>query len=205
MRNNRDLKRQALKDRLIAAAEALIHENGLRGLKARDITAKAGCALGALYNAVEDLDELVTLVNSRSLARLGQALHDAVPAHATPQQTMHALAQGYVQFALDNTNLWSAIFNHRPANGAEIPEWHQQEYAVLIQEIIIPLAQMRPDLASDPLRLRAQTLFASVHGVVQLSIHGRYVGTPPDALADEVAALVDAMTRGIHLIQANEG
>ena len=62
-------------------------------------------------------------------------------AHATPQQTMHALAQGYVQFALDNTNLWSAIFNHRPANGAEIPEWHQQEYAVLIQEIIIPLSQ----------------------------------------------------------------
>ena len=58
---------------------------------------------------------------------------------------------------------------------------------------------MRPDLAPNALRLRAQTLFASVHGVVQLSLHGRFVGTPTESLASEVHALIEAMSRGTHL------
>lgn len=201
MGNNRDAKRQNLRDRLVTSAEALIAENGLRGLKARDVTKDAGCALGALYNAVQDLDELVMLVNSRTLARLGLVLRDAVPIDATPQDTMQALARAYLDFAQNETNLWSSIFNLRLPDGVEIPEWHGAEYAVLIQEIISPLSKMRPDLDSVTLRLRAQTLFASVHGVVQLSIHGRSVGTPSELLAREVEALVDAMTRGIDAVQ----
>ena len=49
-------KRSDLRTRLIDAAEAEIAEKGLLGLKARDVTARAGCALGAIYNAVSDLD-----------------------------------------------------------------------------------------------------------------------------------------------------
>lgn len=199
MTTTRDAKRQDLRNRLIDAAEALIAENGLRGLKARDITASAGCALGALYNAVQDLDQLIILVNSRTIARLRRDLRDAVPGNAEPAAVMQALARAYVDFALTHTNLWSAIFNHRLPDGVEVPDWHAAEYAVLIEQIIAPLSQMRPDLSDKMLRLRAQTLFASVHGVVQLSIHGRFVGAPKDALASEVKALVDAMTRGIHL------
>ncbi|MEH6738595.1 MAG: WHG domain-containing protein, partial [Sulfitobacter sp.] len=97
-------------------------------------------------------------------------------------------------------SLWSAIFNHKMAIGAEVPDWHKAEYPVLIAEIIAPLGQLRPDLPPEALTLRAQTLFASVHGVVQLAIHGRFVGVPVSSLKSEVAALVDAMTRGIHLV-----
>lgn len=201
MGNSRETKKQDLRDRLILAAETLIAQNGLRGLKARDITKEAGCALGAIYNAVQDLDELVMLVNSRTLARLGQVLHDAVPESSSPKEKMQALARAYVEFAQGNTALWSTIFNHRLPDGAEVPEWHAAEYAVLIEEIILPLSKMRPDLDAQALRLRAQTLFASVHGVVQLSIHGRFVGTPAEVLAQEVEALVEAMTRGIDLIK----
>ncbi|TIW14977.1 MAG: hypothetical protein E5V70_05110 [Mesorhizobium sp.] len=40
-------------------------------MRARDITADAGCALGALYTAFADLDKLILHVNSATLARLG--------------------------------------------------------------------------------------------------------------------------------------
>ncbi len=204
MENKRETKRDALRERLTKAAEGLIKERGLSGLKARDITTRAECALGALYTAVEDLSHLVVLVNSRTLSHLGQVLRSAVPKGATPEQTMHALAQAYVQFAVNHTNLWSAIFNHRLPEGDEAPEWHQAEYAVLIQEIIAPLSVLRPDLDPEQLRQRSQTLFASVHGVVQLSIQGLYVGAPPERLAEEVDALVEAMTRGIRLLENKE-
>lgn len=197
MKPKENAKRDALKKRLTDAAEALIEENGLRGLKARDITSKAECALGALYNAVDGLDQLVLLVNSRTLNRLGQASLDAVPAQATPQETMHALAKSYVLFALENTNLWSAIFTHRQPKGVPVPDWHRAEFTALIQQIVTPLAELRPDLQGSSLHQRAQTLFAAVHGVVQLSIHGFDVGAPQKQLVAEVAALIDALTHGI--------
>ncbi|MEM7076568.1 MAG: TetR/AcrR family transcriptional regulator [Pseudomonadota bacterium] len=197
MEDRRSAKREDLKRRLIDAAEKLIEQNGLRDLKARDITSRAGCALGALYNAVQDLDQLAVLVNSRTLARLGQALHDAVPTRSTPEETMQALARAYVNFAVGNVNLWSSIFSLRPPKGRDVPDWHQSEFAILIQEIIKPLSEMRPDLNADQLRIRAQTLFASVHGVVQMSIYGKYVGTPSELLEGEVEALVEALSRGL--------
>ena len=101
-----------LRTRLIDAAEAEIADKGLLGLKARHVTGRAGCALGALYNAVSDLDELVLRVNSRTLERLGAALAPASGAGGPAAVTL-ALADAYAVFALENRRLWSALFEHR--------------------------------------------------------------------------------------------
>ncbi|APZ52027.1 TetR/AcrR family transcriptional regulator [Salipiger abyssi] len=196
MATTREEKRADLKRRLIEAAEAQILEKGLAGLKAREVTAQAGCALGALYNAFEDLDMLVLHVNSRTLARLGAALHAARRDGADAATELQALARAYVDFACDNQRLWSALFEHRLPDGVTMPDWHRDDHAVLIAEIIAPLGALRPDLDPEALRLRAQTTFAAVHGVVQLSLQGRFVGVPQECLVDEVAALVATMTRG---------
>ncbi len=197
MAGKREEMRDDLRKRLIDAAEARIVSQGLDGLKAREVTADAGCALGALYNAFEDLDRLVLHVNSRSLARLGEALAAAVPERAAPREVLLALAQGYVDFALANYQLWSAMFNHRLPEGVAAPEWHREEHRVLIAQIIKPLSLMRPDLAPADLVRRAKTVFAAVHGVVYLGLTARFVGTPSDVLPAEVRALVEAMTRGL--------
>ncbi|MES2433725.1 MAG: WHG domain-containing protein [Pseudomonadota bacterium] len=197
MRNNREEQREGLKQRLVDAAEARIAAGGLNGLKARDVTADAGCALGALYTAFEDLDRLILQVNSRTLARLGAALQaSVVPGHG-PRAVMAELAQGYVGFALQNFRLWAALFTHRLPEGIEAPDWHRDEHAVLIAQIIAPLSKLRPDLAGAALRQRALTVFAAVHGVVMLALTARFVATPREQLPGEVAALVEAMTRGL--------
>ena len=71
MRNKREEARDDLRKRLVDAAEARIASQGLAALKAREVTADAGCALGALYTAFDDLDRLILQVNSRTLVRLG--------------------------------------------------------------------------------------------------------------------------------------
>jgi AcrR family transcriptional regulator len=53
----------------------------LRNLKAREIADKAGCALGAIYNLVEDMDELVLRVGTQTLAHLDDALSKAGAQH----------------------------------------------------------------------------------------------------------------------------
>lgn len=202
MSNKTEEKRAELRERLIAAAEAQIRARGLAGLKAREVTAEAGCALGALYTAVQDLDTLVLHVNSRTLARLGAALHVArAGAGDSPEARLLALAAGYVAFARENRRLWSALFEHRLPEGVATPDWHRRDHAVLIEEIIVPLAELRPDLTGAALVRRAHTTFAAVHGVVQLALQGRFVGVPEDDLGAEVAALVQAMLRGVQALR----
>ena len=70
-------RRDRLRDALVAAAEDTIAKGGLGEMRARDLAEKAGCAVGAIYNAVEDLDQLVLLVNVRTLAALEHDLTTA--------------------------------------------------------------------------------------------------------------------------------
>ena len=196
MATNRDTKRAELRERLIDAAETELQEKGLAGLKARDVTARAGCALGALYNAVEDLDMLVLEVNARTLVKMGGALQAGLPGpEAAPIESLQALAGAYIDFALENRRLWLALFEHRLPEDRPVPERHRQNHAVLIDGIAAPLAQLRPDLSPEALALRARTVFAAVHGVVHLSLQGQFVGVPLPDLKSEVRALVEIMAR----------
>ena len=193
-----------LKTRLIDAAEAEIVEKGLAGLKAREVTRLAGCALGGLYNAFKDLDGLILQVNSRTLARLGAAL--VPPDHArTPEAVTLALADAYAGFAMEHQNLWSALFHHQLAADAPTPDWHLKEHEALIARIGAPLAALCPDLSEDALCLRVLTLFGAVHGVVHLALQDRLVGVPQSALRHEVAALVGALLAGARTMVGGEG
>lgn len=201
MTSNREKKRADLKRRLIEAAEAEIAAHGLAGLKARAVTTRAGCALGALYTAFEDLDMLVIEVNSRTLARLGAALGTDLP-QDTPKSALQALAARYADFAVDNRPLWLALFEHRMSEGREVPDWHRRDHAVLVELIVPQLARLRPDMSPEALALRARTTFAAAHGVIHLALQGRFVGVPMAALKSEIAGLVETLTAGARQIAA---
>ena len=71
-------RRRKLKDALVTAAERTIAAEGLRGLKARELAYKVGCAVGAIYNVVTDLDDLIFAVNALTLEQLEKTLTSAV-------------------------------------------------------------------------------------------------------------------------------
>ena len=66
-------RRAKLREALIQAAERSISAGGLAALKTRELAREIGCANGAVYNLVDDMDELVLLVGSRTLRRLDAA------------------------------------------------------------------------------------------------------------------------------------
>src|SRR5450756_2833489 len=78
-------RRAKLRQALIEASEQAIAAKGLSGLKTRDLARQIGCANGAVYNLVEDIDELILRVGSRTLRR-----HRAVAAFASrPAGSIH--------------------------------------------------------------------------------------------------------------------
>src|SRR5260221_21887 len=99
---NTATRREHLRDALIDAAARTIAKDGLSGLKARALADEVGCAVGAIYNVVADLDELVLLANARTLAGLEKILSTAVSQGHGPDwaiEQLVKLALAYLDFA----------------------------------------------------------------------------------------------------------
>jgi AcrR family transcriptional regulator len=196
MAGKRETKREDLRARLLTAATARIEKAGVKGLRARDVTADAGCALGALYTAFHDLDELVIHINSRTLSKLGEALADASHAIGDPGDKLKCLAIAYVAFARENRNLWAALFDHRFPPTASVPQWHMAEQDALVRLIAAPLADLRPGLGEGELAVWSRTFFAAVHGIVSISLEDRFIGIPSGNLETELRRFVDILVAG---------
>jgi AcrR family transcriptional regulator len=189
-------KREDLKARLIEAARSRIAAEGLANLRARDVTQDAGCALGGLYTAFADLDELIIHVNSSTLQALEASLRRDGADIEDPVQMMRHLARGYLAFAVAHRHLWRALFEHqRPTT----PQWHLDEHLFLIGMIATPLADLQPALCDEDRSIRARTLFGAVHGVISISLEGRFVGLPLERLEQEIDEFVMLIARGTRM------
>jgi AcrR family transcriptional regulator len=191
-------RRQAQLEALIAAAEKRICDSGMHSLKARDLAADIGVALGGLYNIVQDIDALLLLVSSRTLARLGEAAQGAtahlpVSTRAEAIDRLVMVAQTYLKFARENLPLWRMIFELRLSS--PLPDWAAQDQLRLFRHIAEPLHAIMPELDTVALTVRARTLFAAVHGIISIGLEERLIAVPSQKLADEIDWLVRSACR----------
>jgi AcrR family transcriptional regulator len=191
-------RRAKLRESLIEAAERSIAAGGLAALKTRELAREIGCANGAVYNLVADMDELILLVGSRTLARLDAALTAAESnGPASPRETLVRIAVAYCDFASENLELWRALFEHRMMQGKPIPEWAISEQMDLFRHIYRPLAALFPARSTAELSVTARSLFSAVHGMVLLGLEQKLIAVPTDALRAEIATIVRAMVKGL--------
>lgn len=193
MAGKREKVRRELTRNLLDAAKKRISTHGLDALRARDVTNDAGCGLGTIYKCFTDLDDLIIHVNSATLADLKQALTEASEDHESPIDVLKALAFAYLEFAQSHSKLWRALFEHRLPEGQQVPDWHQQENTALLNLVAEPVAKLEPDLTDLQLASRSRTLFAAIHGVVSISLEGRFVGLEGSVLKHEIDGLVERM------------
>src|SRR5882762_8790788 len=191
-------RRAKLREDLILAAERIISAGGLAALKTRELAREIGCANGAVYNLVEDMDELVLLVGSRTLRRLDAALTEAESVGPpAPTEKLVRIAVAYCDFAAENLELWRALFEHRMTPGKPIPEWAVSEQMDLFRHIFQPLAALLPSQPAAELGVTARSLFAAVHGMVLLGFEQKLIAVPVEALRAEIAVITRAMVKGL--------
>ena len=184
---------------LIAAAERTIAARGLAGLKSRDLAREIGVANGAVFNLVDDMDELILRVGSRTLGRLDAALTSAEgDGPASPAETLVRIAVGYCDFAAENLELWRALFEHRMPPEKPVPEWAIEEQMNLFRHIYHPLARLFPKWSKEELGITARSLFAAVHGMVSLGLEQKLIAVPISILRDEIATIVKAAIKGLN-------
>jgi AcrR family transcriptional regulator len=197
---NTATRREHLRDALIDAAARTIAEQGLSGLKARALADEVGCAVGAIYNVVADLDELVLLVNARTLAELEKILTTAIaPGHGPDWaiEQLVKLALAYLDFAASHRKQWQALFEHRLASGQVPPEWYQRDLERLFEYVERPVEELQPDVTRARRALLARSLFSAVHGLVALGLEEKLQFIPLPALREQVTTIVTALGFGL--------
>jgi len=197
---NTAVRREQLRDALIEAAARTIAKQGLSGLKARALADEVGCAVGAIYNVVADLDELVLLANARTLAELEKALTAATAPGRGPDwaiQQLVKLALAYLDFAAAHRSQWQALFEHRLASGQVPPEWYQRDLERLFEYVERPVEELQPALAPARRALLARSLFSAAHGLVALGLEEKLQFIPLPALRDQVTIIVKALGSGL--------
>jgi len=197
---NTATRREHLRDALTDAAARAIAAQGLSGLKARALADEAGCAVGAIYNVVADLDELVLLANARTLAALEKALAAAQSPGNGPDwaiEQLVKLALAYLEFAAAHRKQWQALFEHRLASGQIAPEWYQRELERLFEYVERPVEELQPDTTRTRRALLARSLFSAVHGMVALGLEEKLQFIPLAALREQVTTIVTALGFGL--------
>lgn len=190
-------RREEQRQALIAAAERAIAAQGLAGLKARELASEVGCSLGAIYNLVQDMDELVLRVGSRTLSRLDVALTGVESGPEGAVERLVAIALAYCRFARANLHLWRTLFDHRMAEGSEVPDWAVSEQMQLFRHIAVPLSELLPNAGGDRLTLLTRTLFSAVHGVLVLGLDEKLIAVPVAALEQQIDMLVRLVCAGL--------
>jgi len=198
-----DQRRARLRDALVAAAEQTITQHGLGSLRARALAEKAGCAVGAIYNVVEDLDDLVLLVNARTLTALER---DLIAADRTdePAEGPNAaiarlvrMALAYLDFAAAQTPRWRTLFEHRMPAGREVPAWYREQQQRLFAYVEELLLELQADESRVRRALLARSLFSALHGLVVLGLEEKLQTIPLPVLREQVRFVVTAIGRGM--------
>ncbi len=197
-------RRAHLRENLITAAEGVIAQGGLPALRARDLAAEVGCAVGAIYNVFPDLDGLILAVNLRTLALFeseiarssGNPATTGCSNSETAADELVRLALTYLAFAQANSPRWRALFQHRMASGP-VPDWYRSEQGRVFSYIEAPLARLCPDLTEAERKVRARSLFSATHGLVSLGMDEKLMALPPATLAKELETVVRALGRGL--------
>jgi AcrR family transcriptional regulator len=191
-------RRAKLREALIEAAERAISARGLGGLKTRELAQEIGIANGGVYNLVEDVDELILRVGSRTLARLDASLSLAeIGGQTAPREMLVRVAVAYCDFAAENLELWRALFEHRMQPNKPVPEWAISEQMELFRHIYKPLVALFPQRSPPQLGVTARSLFSAVHGMVALGLEQKLIAVPLPALRSEITTLTRAMIDGL--------
>lgn len=196
MAKNTDLRREALRIKLIDIAQNIVADEGPGGLKARRLADQAGCAVGAIYNAVGDMEAIAIAVNSRTFTALGAHINSALEGTASlpPTQRLITMAHAYLGFAIQNPRAWRALFTLRMSDDMDVPEWYRLEMLALFSFISGPIKENDPDLDDHAVDLMTRALFSSVHGIVLLGLENRISAVPRDQLEAMIALLLTKAT-----------
>jgi AcrR family transcriptional regulator len=198
----------ALRESLLAAAEALLEQGGIPALTLRAVARAAGVSHAAPTHHFGDLTGLLSELAAVGFTRLAAAFDAAMEAAGSePNARLTAMGKAYVGFARACPGLFSLMFRSERLD--ESRPALRDATAAAGQALRTAIARAQPaegGAASVQAIARATALWSLVHGFSVLLIDNRLGGLlgalPP---GDDADTLLDAMLDAISIDDRSGG
>lgn len=121
-----NMKTDKLRKQVFESALRIVESGGIEELNARKLAELSSCALGSIYNAFGNLDDLRLHINATILSRLyeqlSQAAENGISRGISLLAVFKELGVSYIAFAKQNPLLWKTLFEY--SSSSPLPEWY---------------------------------------------------------------------------------
>src|SRR5512138_1571974 len=164
-----------LENALIQAGVQILSKEGVEGLSLRKVAKRVGVSYAAPYAHFKDRQSLIAAISTEGFKQLYTALDAAAAAHAEyPSQQLVDAALAYVQFAVDNTDIFKIMFSGVLEKEREYPSFVEISHKTFERVVeIVRACQAAGILRSAPPELMAVYIWGQVHGVISLVLEGQ--------------------------------
>lgn len=113
---------------ILKKAKDIILSKGFEELNIRDIAKKTGCSIGTIYNHYKNLDQIMRKINKDTLDSLCFELEKVIKSKEgsiIDIDLFSEMAGCYIDFAINNYELWQLLSKHSIITNKNISEWLQ--------------------------------------------------------------------------------
>ena len=185
----------ALRERGLATALAVLAEDGVTGLTTRAVARRAGASVPAIYEVFGDKAGLIREVFIEGFRLLGADL-SALPANEDPLDALQELAERFRRFMVRNPTLAEVMFS-RPFADFD-PTADEAKAAVTVRRIFVRHVRTAVDagvLAGDPTDI-ALVFFTLVEGLAAAE-NARRLGSSKRSVDRRWRLAITALFRGL--------
>ena len=177
-----------LRQALVDAARALVHESGESGFSLSDACRRAGVSTAAPYRHFADKHEILAEVAAQGFIDMTNRSRAETEQHpvGSPERIV-ALGRVYFNFAVNEPALFRMMFGQKPGMAEHERLWSTGEecFGYVVQEVMRFCEANR--IAGDA-QLIALQLWTMVHGAASLTIDGDYAKVAPGLDVEQLIA-----------------
>jgi len=172
MKHARPYHHGNLKQALLEAAVKVLGKVGPRAFTLREVARLAKVSHNAPYRHFHDKDALLAAVAAEGFERLADSMIAAAAPARDALEALELSGRGYVQFALEWPEHFSAMFDYRGglSGSPEYATAGRRAFHVLLDNIVT--AQKAGQLPAGDTNALALTAWSMVHGIAKLAIAG---------------------------------
>jgi AcrR family transcriptional regulator len=161
---------------ILATARELFLLKGFEATTIRNIAEKIEYSPSTIYQHFKDKNEIFYTIHSEAFAELVRYLN-ASEMHKNPMDQLIALGQIYIQFALENPELYDLMFIMEAPidflNYLEDANWIEGKMAFDYLKSVIANCIQQGLIKESDLESLSYRIWSTVHGLVTISIRKR--------------------------------
>ena len=197
------MEKDNIQNQLIQIGRKIIKEKGATSLTARKLAEASGYSVGAIYNQFSNMDNYILVQNYLTLDELSVKLC-AKAKSENPFADINIFLQIFVNFVLENNNLWFMLYNYHLNNSRSFSFYYVRKVASLIRIVNAHIEKIVPKMEAPERLVSAQILWLALFSMSAFLTNESLSGFSKVNKSSICKLLLDTYISGLTILENKE-